>query len=241
MGILYWDNDVPKIATQRSFKNPNAVKATEILHKKYQHTFKNLTKKYSYIFEIIYPDTSVLVDYGNEEKIVLLGILDLKTGKELKINESIGFPVAKDYTKEYAHIHNLADLKKMDLKNVEGFVLTYNSGLKVKLKFSWYDKSHKIMAEMIMTELHLLNKRKEFKESLGIKEKPIKYNELDKDLISTIVKGNLRKIPTAFLQNGFEQWLLNPNRTENFIVENTLTKPEHCTYMWKYIQSIKNR
>ena len=199
----------------------------------------HLSKKYSYIFEIIYPDTNVLVDYGNEEKIVLLGVLELATGNELEVRADIGFPVAKNYTKEYSHIDNLADLKKLDIKNLEGFVLTYESGLKVKIKFPWYDKSHAIMNEVLMTEMLLYKKTKELKESLGIKVEPVKYKDLDTDLVSTILKGNHRKIPQAFFQNGFEQWLLNPNRTEEFVIEETYSKPEYCTYMWKFFQSIK--
>ena len=44
LGILYWLNNLPYIATRGSFTSEQSVHATEILHSKYIHTFDKLDK-----------------------------------------------------------------------------------------------------------------------------------------------------------------------------------------------------
>ena len=55
LGILYWLNDKPFIASRGSFESEQAIKATEILHQRYADTFIRLDKNSTYLFEIIYP------------------------------------------------------------------------------------------------------------------------------------------------------------------------------------------
>ena len=146
--ILYWINDTPYLATQRSFKSPKAFKATEILHKKYSHLIEKLDRKKTYIFEAIYPETKVVVDYGNEEKLYLIGVLDTKTGKELEL-EQIGFETAKEYTSELKNLKPLEELQNLNLPNKEGFVVKYDNGDNIKVKFPWYKRAHKVVNQII--------------------------------------------------------------------------------------------
>ena len=143
LGILYWWNDKAHIATRGSFNSEQAVKATEMLYMTYAHTLARLDKKLTYLFEIIYPENRIVVDYGKEEKLVLLAIIDNKTGAELPL-EDVGFPIVK----RYDGVHDLTKLKALEEDNKEGFVVKFKSGYRLKVKFEEYVRIHKIITQV---------------------------------------------------------------------------------------------
>ncbi|MFD2909755.1 RNA ligase [Flavobacterium ardleyense] len=148
MATMYWIKDTPALATQRSFTSPKAKKATEILHKKYSHTFSKFNKKYTYIFEAVYPETSILIDYGNQEELYLIGVIDKETGKAIAVPD-IGFPMCKDLTPQYGHIKNYEDLSNLNITNLEGFVIQYENDLRIKIKFPWYKEMSSMKDKLI--------------------------------------------------------------------------------------------
>lgn len=139
LGILYWHNDTPYIATRGSFMSDQAIKATKILHEKYSHIFPVLDKSATYLFEIIYPENRIVVDYGKLEDLVLLTVIDIKTGQERM--ENIGFPMVK----KYDGINDITKLKELSEDNKEGFVIRFNNGFRVKVKFEEYVRLHRII------------------------------------------------------------------------------------------------
>jgi len=140
LGILYWQNDKPYISTRGSFTSVQAAQATEILHNNYPHTFNRLNRDATYLFEIIYPENKIVIDYGDKTDLVLLAVIDNNTGDDLPLPD-IGFPVAKSYS----GLNDLAALKSLEEENKEGFVVKFNNGLRVKVKFSEYLRLHKIV------------------------------------------------------------------------------------------------
>lgn len=142
LGILYWLENTPYIATRGSFSSKQAIRATKILHETYAETFHKLDKSKTYIFEIIYPENRIIVDYGSEEKLVLLAITDTKTGKNEPLQD-IGFPLPTRYD-----FTSLQELKKLNWKNQEGFVIQYENGFRVKIKFEDYIELHKIVKQI---------------------------------------------------------------------------------------------
>ncbi|WP_420575064.1 T4 RnlA family RNA ligase [Kordia sp.] len=142
LGILYWLENTPYIATRGSFTSKQAVKATEILHSKYTNTFDKLDRSKTYVFEIIYPENRIIVDYGSEEKLVLLAIIDTKSGKNETLQD-LGFPLPTRYD-----FTSLQELKNLNWKNQEGFVIQYENGFRVKIKFEDYIELHKIVTQV---------------------------------------------------------------------------------------------
>ena len=55
LGILYWLNDQPYIATRGSFTSEQALQANRILMEKYSFTLPSLEKSKTYLFEIFTP------------------------------------------------------------------------------------------------------------------------------------------------------------------------------------------
>ena len=120
--FLYFIDNQPFIATRGSFVSEQAIVATNILHQKYAHI--SLNTAYTYLFEIIYPQNRIVVDYGTLEDIILIGMLDTKTGKELPLDASLGFSLVK----KYDGIKDIYALKKLEERNREGFVIRFENG-----------------------------------------------------------------------------------------------------------------
>lgn len=93
----------------------------------------------------------IVVDYGDLRDLVLLGVIYTKTGVELphdvmKNRYSAMFSIVKKY--QFPKVSNLLELKKTELENKEGFVIRFNNGFRVKLKFDEYIRLHRILTNV---------------------------------------------------------------------------------------------
>jgi hypothetical protein len=138
LGIIYHWDGMPHIATRGSFESEQAIRATEIFHAKYGHL--HLDPAVTYLVEIIYPENRIVVDYAGLEDLVLLAMIDTASGAELPLTD-IGLPMVK----RYDGIRDLEGLKALQEDNKEGFVVRFQSGLRVKLKFEEYVRLHRII------------------------------------------------------------------------------------------------
>lgn len=154
LGILYQYDKKTFIATRCSFISNQAKWATNYLNKNYPGIPFNKTR--TYLFEIIYPENRIVVDYKNKEKLLLLAILDNNKNKEYP-TEGLGFETPMKYigVKKFETVRDT--IKR---KNAEGFVIKFKSGLRVKMKYKEYVELHKIFSginERIVIE-HYINK-----------------------------------------------------------------------------------
>ena len=147
LGILYWIDNQAFIATRGSFSGEQAVKATDILRSKYAHVLDILRgythQNKTYLFEILYPENRIVVDYGEMEDIVLTAIIDTQTGENLPLMD-VGFSMVK----QYHGIKDISILKRLEEANREGFVIQYRSGLRYKIKFEEYLRIHRIVTQV---------------------------------------------------------------------------------------------
>ena len=143
LGILYWIDDVPFMASRGSFASDQSDKANELLHGKYRNSWSFLDKNRTYLFEIIYPENRIVLDYGSSEELVLLAIIDTKSGEEFPL-EDIGFPVVE----KYDGIKDILVLKELDTDNKEGFIIKYANNFRVKIKFEEYLRLHRIITQV---------------------------------------------------------------------------------------------
>lgn len=146
LGILYFHHNIPYIATRGSFVGEQAIEANNMLHTIYKNSIHLLDKNFTYLFEIIYPENQVVVNYGDTKSLTLLAVIETKSSKNLPLNNfnNLGFPIAKEYEhlKQIKHIINLNEINK------EGFVLLFDNGVRVKFKFDQYVKLHSLISEM---------------------------------------------------------------------------------------------
>ena len=143
LGILYFHNNKPFIASRGSFNSDQSTKANELLNSKYELCLANLDQSKTYLFEIIYPENRIVLDYGSDESLVLLAIIDTQTGDEFPL-EDLGFPVVK----KYDGINDINQLKALELADKEGFVIQYSNNYRLKIKFSEYLRLHRIITQV---------------------------------------------------------------------------------------------
>lgn len=146
LGILYWLNDDAYIATRGSFASEQALKGTAILNKKYTDILHTLDKSLTYLFEIIYPENRIVLDYGGMEDLVLLAVIDTQSGSEMNYDMAY-FPIAK----KYDGVRDIYTLSKNEEQNKEGFVIRFANGMRVKVKFAEYLRIHKIVTMVSST------------------------------------------------------------------------------------------
>lgn len=143
LGILYWKNGEAFIASRGSFASDQAQVANQILQTKYQSILKHLDPANTYLFEIIYPQNRIVVDYGEQKDLVLLGVIHTASGQELPLPQ-IGFPVVK----KYDGLNNIEALSELEEENREGFVIRFKNGLRYKVKFKEYVRIHRIITNV---------------------------------------------------------------------------------------------
>jgi RNA ligase len=142
LGISYWHDGV-KIATRGSFTSDQAIKANEILQKKYPKFQETYNPDYTYLWEIIYPANRIVVDYGEIEDLHLLTMVHTAFGIEVlyEFLGKEGFPVVQ----RFDGITDVTKIKEMARDNAEGFVIKYKSGLRLKSKYLEYCRLHKLL------------------------------------------------------------------------------------------------
>ncbi|MDX1372418.1 MAG: RNA ligase, partial [Nitrososphaeraceae archaeon] len=134
LGIVYHDGRKWRVNTRGSFTSDQAIKATQMLK---EYNMELADKNITYLVEIIYPENKIIVDYGVQEKLVLLAKFNKITGEEIKYGvlsdyiNLIGFDVPEMYS---LTIEEMIELQKTIPKNCEGFVVRFSNGERVKIK-----------------------------------------------------------------------------------------------------------
>jgi len=160
LGILYWVGDTPYLSTRGSFISEQAVKGTEILRNKNIDGIFN--KEFTFLFEIIYPENRVVIDYLGMEDIILIAVIDTKSGEEVSMDDySKYLPLVK----KIDGVKDVLDLKSKEEENKEGFVIRFNSGMRVKIKFAEYVRLHRLI-----TGVNARHIWENLKEGKGIEE-----------------------------------------------------------------------
>ena len=148
LGILFNYEDEWIMATRGSFTSPQAIKAKEILDKKYD--ISPLRKDNTYLFEIIYPENRIVVDYGNEEKLVALGAIHTETGDEASYDalftmSGLGFEIVRLWK---TWDEDWKTLQKEISKQNEGYVVRFKNGFRMKIKGDEYVRLHKLLTNI---------------------------------------------------------------------------------------------
>lgn len=142
LGIIYWYGFRWNVATRGSFTSEQAMVAEKMLYELYDNN--KLDPQFTYLVKIIYPENRIVVNYGDERKLVLLAVVDTASGREDSINNwSHVFPLATHYK-----FDDFNKIKALDWENSEGFVIRFKSGFRMKIKFDTYVKLHRVLTEL---------------------------------------------------------------------------------------------
>lgn len=140
LGILYWLNGKPYIATRGSFASEQAIWATNWIRDNMPISWLRDQKTITYLFEIIYPQNRIVVNY-NFSGLVLLTAISNETGKDT----FPGFDTLIDQVRRIP-LTDIDALSALDEPNSEGFVVFYpNANIRMKIKFPEYVRLHKLI------------------------------------------------------------------------------------------------
>lgn len=153
LGILWHYSGQSGIATRGSFTSPQAKWATEWYSKKEYLWDWPPTLDWTPLFEIIYKENRIVVDY-DFEGLVLLGMVKIETGAEMPY-EHVKTWADYNHVRCVKQIENatLRDIINLNRPNEEGFVVTYTDpdslctkeSTKVKVKMADYVRLHKVI------------------------------------------------------------------------------------------------
>jgi RNA ligase len=142
LGILYPGPDGWAIATRGSFASPQAKHGTAVLRERYADFTP--PAGVTVLFEIVYPANRIVLDYGTTDDLVLLGGVDIATGRTLGPAEVPGWegPVTGTF-----QARTLAEALAMPPRdNAEGLVVRrLDTGGMVKIKQGDYLALHRIL------------------------------------------------------------------------------------------------
>lgn len=160
LGVLYTpdDGETWAIATRGSFTSDQAKFATEFLQVWLDRFYPD--PELTYLFEIIYPDNRIVVDYGGLSTIVLLDVIETDTGKSVmdevqydhrawpgrQVSEWDGFDALEDLLKYDEETPHVTDR--------EGFVIRFESDLRVKVKLDEYVRLHRILTNVSTRDVY---------------------------------------------------------------------------------------
>jgi RNA ligase len=146
------------MVTRGSFTSEQAIKGKELLEK---YNFEKLHTDYTYLFEIIYKENRIVCDYDFED-VVLLGVINKKTGIEVNLNsdiediriqnivKNIGFNVVMRYNT----FGEGFDVLKREISNSkEGYVIRFRNGMRMKIKGDEYIRLHRILTNFSTTDI----------------------------------------------------------------------------------------
>ena len=152
LGIIYYYDGEWRVNTRGSFTSDQAIRGKEMLDKKYDT--ERLDPTMTFMVEIIYPENRIIVDYGNEEKLVMLACLETSEDSEVEDHEfwfshlcfrSRITPCLKE---KFNSIEELqTHLETLD-HTEEGYVVRLGNGYRVKFKSVEYLKLAKIMSHV---------------------------------------------------------------------------------------------
>ena len=148
LGILFYYQDEWIMATRGSFISEQAIEGRKILSEITNDELDFLNKENTYLFEIIYPNNRIVLDYGDKRDLVLLGVINTKTCIELLYEDFKQYKKQFTIVKKYKGVDNIDKLKEFNNDNKEGFVVRFLNGFRLKIKFEEYVRLHRIITNV---------------------------------------------------------------------------------------------
>ena len=202
LGILFNYENEWILATRGSFTSPQAIKGKEILDR---HDISAWRKDNTYLFEIIFKENRIVVDYGDEEKLVVLGAFHTESGMEIPDSslfwtQDSGFEVVTTY-KTWGEDWDM--LKKEISNSKEGYVIRFKNGFRMKIKGDEYVRLHRIITNISNRDIwEYLKDNKPFDELL--EKVPDEFNDWVKTTIRDLKYSCFQLRETAGkLHDGF--------------------------------------
>jgi T4 RnlA family RNA ligase len=140
--------------SKMSFESEQAIMAQKLLYTQpelYEFVSDCINKDLTPIFEYVGPSNRIVVKY-NESKLILLRLRNNLNGEYFNLN-NINLPKPEKYK---FTLNDLISLKSK-LEGVEGWIVEFSDGQKVKIKTDWYYSLHRILTDYSNREDYLID------------------------------------------------------------------------------------
>lgn len=250
LGILYKADNRYFISTRGSFESEQAVEATKILKHKYFDIVFN--DDYTYLFEIIYPENRIVVDYKDKRDLHLLAVINKETGEDLdkgieKYKWSGDGPQNVFPEPEKFAISDIEAIQKMakdEGVSTEGFVVRFSSGVRAKVKYDEYVRLHRLLTGVTARRIWDLLRNKqdieklvdkvpeEFKTWVLAKKKELEgqFKEIEKEAQKVFKK--VKKLKTRKEQANY----IMKNYKYTGIIFQMLDKRDYAWAIWNILK-----
>jgi RNA ligase len=151
LGILYKDSSgMNQIATRGSFESDQALHASHVLNTKYAGFEPK--EGWTYLFEIVYPENRIVVDYGDTDDLILLGAVHIESGSVLGPDVFLDWP--GPHTEVFGY-RNLREALSAPLRpGKEGLVVrSVMDDAMVKIKQEDYVSLHRVVTGLNEREI----------------------------------------------------------------------------------------
>ena len=190
MGIMFFFEDEWRVATAGSFMSEQAIWATKWIHENIP--LEKVDKLNTYLFEIIYPENKIVINY-DFSGLVLLTIID-SYGLEYNYFQLVleaqylHTKCAKKY--DFNDMNSIVETAKKLDQNHEGYVIRFKSGVRLKVKGDEYVRIHRLISRVTPLAIWDLMLHGENVEEL-VKDLP---EEMEKDfeIIFSIIENKLK-------------------------------------------------
>lgn len=143
LGIMYPAPFGWAIATRGSFTSPQALHGTRMLRKIVKGGWRP-NPAWTYLFEIIYPENRIVLDYGDREELILIGAVDTETGRSVNpVAVALDWPGSSVEVLPYTTLREALSAPPRD--NAEGLVVWHpQTDARVKIKQEDYVYLHRL-------------------------------------------------------------------------------------------------
>lgn len=151
LGITYMRPDgLPAIATRGSFASVQAEHATELLRESPWAQSVKLAHGFTWLWEIIYPENRIVLDYGDRDELVYLGAIDHESGAYLEpVTTDADFAMTTEIP-----AYTLREVLAIPPRaNAEGMVVWLDRTRAVKIKQEDYVALHRIVSNLTTKEV----------------------------------------------------------------------------------------
>lgn len=145
LGILVHTFGEPFLATRGSFTSDQAEHATALYRDRYEGRWEPQWWA-TYLFEIVYPENRIVLDYGGQDDLILLGAVDTYNGQTFGPNESVLGDWPGPRTTVFEHATLREALTAEPRPNAEGVVVRFPAtDALLKIKQQDYVDLHRIV------------------------------------------------------------------------------------------------
>lgn len=231
LGISYWVGDEIRVATRGSFTSEQALWASEFIKK---YDLRELPRELTLLFEIIYPENQIVVDYQGREDLILLGVRNRFTGEDYffsrvaEIAQRFGFSLPETYN--FSSIEEMLERAKQLSHNEEGWVVRFEDGERYKIKGDAYVAIHRLVFGISERRLIQMWFTGELDEYLaGLPESLRERYSAKREQIAETVANRLAEIKSVYES-------LPPIEDRKEFVKHI---QEHHPTIWSYLLNLK--